>query len=139
MEYSHWNDFLMGPAIVSVLFAVSFIKIYEAFRDQGPIGLSTPNSTSPADLDDALRFTRILMNVGLFWFFIQAWAEKAGYLRNPHSKDEIDLPVEFAGTILGFWMVRNLTQPFERRPEKFRSTFVIDFVCAGLIGLAYTS
>ena len=55
------------------------------------------------------------MNVGLFWFFIQAWAEKAGYLRNPHSNDEIDLPFEFAGTMLGFWMARVLTRPFDFR------------------------
>jgi len=60
------------------------------------------------------------MNVGLFWFFTQAWAEKAGYLRNPHSNDEIDLPVEFAGTMLGFWMARVLTKPFDQRSEKFR-------------------
>jgi hypothetical protein len=78
------------------------------------------------------------MNVGLFWFFIQAWAEKAGYLHNPHSNDEIDLPFEFAGTMLGFWMARVLTRPFDQRSEKFRSTFVIDFLSSGVIGLLYT-
>src|SRR5262249_16871049 len=30
MEYSHWNDFLMGPAIVSVLFCLAFAKVYGA-------------------------------------------------------------------------------------------------------------
>jgi hypothetical protein len=38
-------------------------------------------------------------------------AGKAGYLHNPHSNDEIDLPFEFAGTMLGFWMARVLTKP----------------------------
>src|SRR5262245_45409541 len=66
MEFSHWNDFLIGPAIVSVMFSVAFMRIYGAFRDE-----------AAGELDDALRFARILMNVGLFWFFIQAWAEKA--------------------------------------------------------------
>src|SRR5207237_2151168 len=70
--------------------------------------------------------------------FIQAWAEKAGYLRNPHSNDEIDLPFEFAGTMLGFWMARVLTKPFDQRFEKFRSTFFIDFLSSGVIGLLYT-
>jgi hypothetical protein len=138
IEYSHWNDFLMGPAIVSVLFSIVFAKIYRAFRDQGTIGLSKPTSNVSVSLDYALRFARILMNVGLFWFFIQAWAEKAGYLSNPHSNDEIDLPFEFAGTMLGFWMARVLTKPFDQRSEKFRSTFVIDFLAAGVIGLLYT-
>ncbi len=138
MEYSHWNDFLMGPAIVSVLFALVFVKIYGAFRDQGSISLSAPASNVSPDLDHALRFVRILMNVGLFWFFIQAWAEKAGYLRNPHSNDPIDLPFEFAGTMVGFWMARVLTKPFDRRPEEFRSTFFVDFVSSGVIGLLYT-
>ena len=64
------------------------------------------------------------MNVGLFWFFIQAWAEKAGYLSNPFSDDEIDLPVEFASTVLGFWMVRLLSKPLDERSEKFRSTLL---------------
>ncbi len=138
MEYSHWNDFLMGPAIVSVLFALVFVKIYNAFRDQGPISLSAPASGVSAELDQALRFARILMYVGLFWFFTQAWAEKAGYIPNPHSNDEIDLPFEFGGTMLGFWMARVLTRPFDRRSEKFKSTFVVDFVSSGVIGLLYT-
>jgi hypothetical protein len=138
IECSHWNDFLMGPAIVSVLFSLVFVKIYGAFRNQGSIGLSAPTSDVSADLDHALRFARILMNVGLFWFFIQAWAEKAGYFRNPHSSDEIDLPFEFAGTMLGFWMARILTRPFDHRSEKFRSTFLIDFLSSGVIGLLYT-
>jgi hypothetical protein len=30
IEYSHWNDFLMGPAIVSVLFFVVSAKVYVA-------------------------------------------------------------------------------------------------------------
>ena len=138
MEYSHGNDFLMGPAVVSVLYAFVFFKIYSAFQNQRTIRLSTPASDLSTDLDDALRFARILMNVGLFWFFSVAWAEKAGYLRNPHSNDEIDLPFEFAGTVLGFWMARVLTKPFDRRSEKFRSTFLIDFLASGVIGLLYT-
>ena len=138
MEYSHWNDFLMGPAIVSVLFPLGFVRIYRAFRDQGPISLTAPTSNVSTDLDQALRFARILMNVGLFWFFSQAWAEKAGYLSNPFSNDEIDLPFEFGGTMLGFWMARALTKPFDQRPEKFRSTFFIDFLSSGVIGLLYT-
>ena len=32
LEYSHWNDFLMGPAIISVLFALVFVRIYGTFR-----------------------------------------------------------------------------------------------------------
>jgi hypothetical protein len=137
-EYSHWNDFLMGPAIVSVLFALVFVKIYGAFRNQGSISLRVPAADASPDLDPALRFVRILINVGLFWFFIPAWAEKAGYLHNPHSADEIDLPFEFAGTMLGFWMARVLTRPFDQRSEKFRSTLFIDFVSSGVIGLLYT-
>ena len=137
-EYSHWNDFLMGPAIVSVLFALVFVKIYGAFRNQGSLSLITLPSDASTDLNDTLRFARILMNVGLFWFFLQAWAEKAGYLSNPHSNDEIDLPFEFGGTMLGFWMSRVLTRPFDQRSEKFRSTFVIDFLSSGVIGLLYT-
>ena len=78
------------------------------------------------------------MNVGLFLFFIQAWAEKAGYINNLHSSDEIDLPFEFAGTMLGFWMARVLTKPFDERSEKFRSTLFIDLVSSGVIGLFYT-
>jgi hypothetical protein len=138
IEYSHWNDFLMGPAIVSVLFFVVFVKIYRAFRNQDPLSLSASTSNVSTDLDQALRFARILMNVGLFWFFSQAWAEKAGYLSNPHSSDEIDLPFEFAGTMLGFWMARVLTKPFDQRSEKFSSTFFIDFLSSGVIGLLYT-
>jgi hypothetical protein len=138
IEYSQFNDFLMGPAIVSVLFSLVFVKIYGAFRNQGPISLSAPTSDVSPDLDHTLRFVRILMNVGLFWFFIQAWAEKAGYLNNPHSNDEIDLPFEFAGTMVGFWMVRVLTKPFDQRSEKFSSTFFIDFLSSGVIGLLYT-
>ena len=57
------------------------------------------------------------MNVGLFWFFCQAWAEKAGYLNNPHSNDEHDLPFEFGGTMLAFWMALVLTEPFDQRSE----------------------
>jgi hypothetical protein len=138
IEYSHWNDFLMGPAIVSVLFFLVFAKIYGAFRDPGQMSLGGSTADASPDLDHALRFARILMNVGLFWFFTQAWAEKAGYLSNPHSVDEIDLPFEFAGTMLGFWMARILTRPFEQRSEKFRSTFLVDFLVSGVIGLAYT-
>lgn len=138
IEYSHWNDFLMGPAIISVLFALVFVKICGAFLSQDSISLSASTSETLTDPDHALRFARTLMNVGLFWFFIQAWAEKAGYLSNPHSKDEIDLPFEFAGTMLGFWMARVLTKPFDQRSEKFRSTFFIDFLSSGVIGLLYT-
>ncbi len=138
LEYSHWNDFLMGPAIVSVLFPLAFVKIYGAVRAPAPITLGAPAPEDSTDLDHALRFARTLMNVGLFWLFTQAWAEKAGYLSNPHSNDEIDLPVEFAGTMLGFWMVRGLTRPFDKPAEKFRSTFLVDFLASGLIGLLYT-
>lgn len=137
VEYSHWNDFLMGPAIVSVLFSLVFIKVYGAYQNQSPMLLSTSTPVS-TDVDDSLRFARILMNVGLFWFFIQAWAEKAGYLRSPHSSDAIDLPFEFAGTMLGFWMVRVLTKPLDGRAEKFRSTFLIDFAASGVFGILYT-
>jgi len=137
-EYSHWNDFLMGPAIVSVLFALVFAKIYTAFRNQNSMDLVTSGSVVPEDIDDAFRFARILMNVGLFWFFIQAWAEKAGYLSNPHSGDQVDLPFEFAGTMVGFWMARVLTKPFGERAEKFSSTFWVDLISSGVIGLLYT-
>jgi hypothetical protein len=128
----------MGPAIVSFFYALVFIKIYNAFKDQGTHSLSTSASGVSTDLGHAQRFARILMNVGLFWFFSKAWAEKAGYLSNHHSNDEIDLPVEFAGVMLGFWMARVLTRPFDQRSEKFRSTFFIDFLSAGVIGLLYT-
>jgi len=138
IEYSHWNDFLMGPAIVSVLFPFAIVRIYRAFWDQGRISLSAPSSDVSTDLDQALRFARILMNVGLFWFFCLAWTEKAGYVSNPHSNDEIDLPFEFGGTMLGFWTARVLTMPFNQRSEKFRSTFFIDFLSSGVIGLLYT-
>jgi hypothetical protein len=138
IEYSHWNDFLAGPAIVSVLFALVFIKICGSFQNQRQVSLSAPASIVSADLDQVLRFARILMNVGLFWFFIDAWGEKAGYLSNSHSNDEIDLPFEFAGTMLGFWMARILTRPFDQRSEKFSSTFFIDFLSSGLTGLLYT-
>ena len=138
MEYSHWNDFLMGPAIVSVLFPFAFVGIYRAFSNEEPIRLGGPASEVSGDVDQALRFARILMYVGLFWFFSQAWAEKAGYLSNPHSKDEIDLPFEFAGVILGFWTARILTKPFDQRSENFSSTFFVDFLSAGVIGLLYT-
>jgi hypothetical protein len=138
IEYSHWNDFLMGPAIVSVLFSVVFVKIYAALRNQAP---NTPGESTlgmSTDLDHALQFARTLMNVGLFWFFIDAWAEKAGYLSNPYSNDEVDLPFEFAGTMVGFWMARALTKPFDKAAEKFRSNFLIDFLSSGVMGLLYT-
>jgi hypothetical protein len=138
IEYSHWNDFLMGPAIVSILFPFAVTRIYKALREDGLINLTTPNRDASLSLDQALRFARILMNVGLFWFFLQAWSEKAGYLSNPHSADEIDLPFEFGGTMLGFWMARVLTKPFDGQSEKFSSTFVVDFVSSGVIGLLYT-
>ena len=138
IEYSHWNDFLMGPAIVSVLFPLAAIKIYRALWDQHPVTLDAPTSDVSTDLDQTMRFARILMNVGLFWFFSMAWAEKAGYMSNPHSADEIDLPFEFCGTMLGFWMARVLTKPFDQRSEKFSSTFAIDFLSSGIIGLLYT-
>jgi hypothetical protein len=111
IEYSHWNDFLMGPAIASVLFSVVFLKIYGTSGNQSPISLDATAVVPSSDLHDALRFARILMNLGVFWFFIQAWAEKAGYITNPYSSDEVDLPFEFAGTMLGFWMARVLTRP----------------------------
>ena len=121
----------MGPAVVSILFFLVFFKIYGAFQSQNPTTVSPLRQVPSTNLHDALRFARILMNVGLFWFFIQAWAEKAGYLRNPHSNDEIDLPFEFAGTMLGFWMARVLTKPFDESSERFRSTLFVDFVSFG--------
>ena len=138
VEYSHFNDFLLGPAIVSVLFPLGVIRIYKALAEQGSMNRITPIFDETSGIEQALRFARILMNVGLFWFFWQAWAEKAGYLSNPHSSDEIDLPFEFGGVMLGFWMARVLTKPFGEKSEKFRSTFVIDFVSSGVIGLLYT-
>jgi hypothetical protein len=138
IEYSHWNDFLLGPAIVSVLFPLAILRIYKASSDKNSTNLSAPSLEVSTDLDQALRFARILMYVGLFWFFWQSWAEKAGYLSNPHSSDEIDLPFEFGGTMLGFWMARVLTKPFDQRSEEFRSTFFIDFLSSGVIGLLYT-
>jgi len=138
IEYSHWNDFLLGPAAVSGLFPIAIVRIYRAFSNQDRISLSGPTLDVSRDLDQALRFARILMNVGLFWFFWQSWAEKAGYLSNPHSSDEIDLPFEFVGTVLGFWTARVLTKPLDERSEKFRSTFFIDFLSSGVIGLLYT-
>lgn len=137
-EHSHWNDFLMGPAVVSVLFSLVFVKIYKASGNHSQPSLKRQFLDSSSELDDVLRFARILMNIGLFWFFTQAWAEKAGYLRNPYSNDEIDLPFEFAGTMLGFWMARVLTKPFDERSETFRSTLFIDLLSSGVIGLLYT-
>src|SRR5579862_6381860 len=138
IEYSHWNDFLLGPAIISVLFPLAVTRIFRALGEQRSVNLGAPSFDESASVDQALRFARILMNVGLFWFFWQAWAEKAGYLSNPHSSDEVDLPFEFGGAMLGFWLARVLTKPFGERREKFRSTFVIDFVSSGVIGLLYT-
>lgn len=69
MEYSHWNDFLMGPAIVSVLFSLVAIKIYNSFRSQGSISLSASTPIASDELENTLTFARIFMNVGLFWFF----------------------------------------------------------------------
>ena len=128
----------MGPAIVSVLFSIVFFKLYGAVQNQAPITLTVSTQGTTADLDYVLRFARTLMNVGLFWFFINAWAEKAGYLTNPHSNDEIDLPFEFAGTMVGFWMVRVLTKPFGNVREQFHSTLLIDFLAAGVVGLLYS-
>jgi len=139
IEYSHWNDFLLGPAIVSALFALVFFSIYSTFRNQDSmISLNKPASEESSALDQKLRFARILMNVGLFWFFMVAWLQKAGYFHNPYSKDAIDLPFEFAGMMMGFWMVRILTKPFGQRSERFNSTFLVDFVSSGVIGLLYT-
>src|SRR5215813_10496817 len=133
IEYSHWNDFLLGPAIVSVLFPLAVARIYKAVAEQQSNDIGLRSLEDSASLDQALRFARILMNVGLFFFFWQAWAEKAGYLGNPHSSDEIDLPFEFAGTMVGFWIARVLTKPFDQRSEEFRSTLLIDLVCSGVV------
>jgi hypothetical protein len=48
MEFSHWNDFLLGPAIVSVLFSPTFIKIYSAHRNQNSfhVGTTTPDAAT---------------------------------------------------------------------------------------------
>jgi hypothetical protein len=40
--------------------------------------------------------------------------------------------------MLGFWMARILTKPVNQRSEKFRSSFLVDFVSSGIIGLMYT-
>lgn len=138
MEYSHWNDFLMGPAIVCVLFPIAAGRLYRAPGDSHPVSLTSPGPVLSTGAEQALRFARILMYVGLFWFFFMSWAEKAGYLANPHSSDELDLPFEFGGTLLGFWMARVFTRPFEPPSEKFRSTLLIDFLSSGAIGLLYT-
>ncbi len=138
IEYSHWNDFLLGPAVVSLLFPLGVMRIWKGLREQDSVRLGATRTDYSSGIEQALRFARILMYVGLFWFFWQAWAEKAGYLSNPHSSDEIDLPFEFGGTILGFWMARVLTKPFDGQAEKFTSTFAIDFVSSGVIGLLYT-
>jgi hypothetical protein len=138
IEFSHWNDFLLGPAIVSILFPLAIVRIYKGLSDQASLNADGPRVDISTALEQALRFARILMCVGLFWFFWQAWAEKAGYLSNPHSSDEVDLPFEFGGTVLGFWMARVLTKPFGKQSEKFRSTVIVDFVSSGVIGLLYT-
>jgi hypothetical protein len=127
LEYSQWNDFLMEPAIVSVLFVPAFIRVYGAFGDQLPFSLTASSKSISLDPDQPLRFARIAMNVGLIWFFCMAWAEKAGYISNPHSSDELDLPFEFGGTMVGFWTARVLTRPFDERAENL-STFLIDFL-----------
>ena len=114
------------------------MRIWKGLREQDSVRLGATRTDYSAGIEQALRFARILMYVGLFWFFWQAWAEKAGYLSNPHSSDEIDLPFEFGGTMLGFWMARVLTKPFDGHAEKFTSTFAIDFVSSGVIGLLYT-
>ncbi len=138
VEFSHWNDFLIGPAIVSVIWVVVFGSIYRALDGPAVIGFGTRAADHATDLDNKLQSARIIMNVGLLWFFIQAWGEKAGYFANRHSRDPIDLPFEFAGTALGFWMARVLTRPFDRRSETFRSTLLNDIVASGVIGLLYT-
>ena len=139
IEYSHWNDFLIGPAIVSVIYSVVFLSIYSAYerRDEA-ITLKIRDPEDSTGLDVKLRSARIVMYVGLSWFFLQAWGEKAGYFANPHSRDAIDLPFEFAGIVLGFWMARVLTRPFQPLPEKFSSNLLNDLVASGVIGLAYT-
>ena len=40
--------------------------------------------------------------------------------------------------MVGFWIPRVLTRQLDQRSEKFRSTFLIDFVSSGVIGLLYT-
>src|SRR5262249_51889606 len=40
--------------------------------------------------------------------------------------------------MVGFWMVRTLTKPFDKASEKFGSTFLIDFLSSGVMGLLYT-
>lgn len=138
VEYSHWNDFLIGPTIVSVIYVIVFGSIYRAVDGPDTIGLNTRASDKSADLDHKLQCARIIMYVGLLWFFIQAWGEKAGYIANRHSRDAIDLPFEFAGTTVGFWMARVLTRPFDQRSERFSSTLFNDLVASGVIGLFYT-
>jgi len=137
LEYSFFNDFLMGPAIVSVLYPLVFLRIYGAVTNPTlSIGMSSTKSSS--DLEQALRFARIIMNVGLFWLFSSGWAEKADYIRNPHSRDQHDFSPEFGGTMLAFWMVRTLTMSFEKRTENFRSTLKIDLISTLIIGAIYT-
>lgn len=139
LEFSHWNDFLIGPAIVSVIYSVVFFSIYNAYeRRNEAMTLRVEAPEDSTGLEVKLRSARIVMYVGLLWFFLQAWGEKAGYLANSHSKDAIDLPFEFAGIVVGFWMARVLTKPFHSPPEKFSSNLLNDLVASGVIGLAYT-
>jgi len=137
LEYSFFNDFLMGPAIVCVLYPLVFLRIYGAVTNPTlSIGMSDRKSSS--DLEQALRFARIIMNVGLFWLFSSGWGEKADFIRNPHSSDQHDFSPEFGGTMLAFWMIRTLTMSFEKRTESFRSTLKIDLISTLIIGAIYT-
>jgi hypothetical protein len=51
IEYSHWNDFLLGPAIVSVLFPLAVIRIYRALPNQGSIELSASSLVDAGDTE----------------------------------------------------------------------------------------
>jgi hypothetical protein len=98
----------------------------------------TGTLTNGAELEQALRFARIIMYVALFWFFSQALSEEAGLFRNPHLPDVIDMVAEIFGTALGFWMARFLTRPFDNRPENFWSTLQADLIATGPVGFGYT-
>ncbi len=47
------------------------------------ISLNKPTSEESSAFDQKLRFARILMNVGLFWFFIRGMGGKSGLFWKP--------------------------------------------------------
>jgi hypothetical protein len=139
LERSHWNDFLLGPAIVCAIYALLFWRLRAAALDSFTVtDTKLPIATSDESVRQAHRQIRIVMNVALWWGFVQAWGEKAGYWPNAFSDDQWDFPFEFAGVAVGFWMARIFTPYADDRSDRFRSTFWIDFVGTGVVGIAYT-